>query len=252
MIVYFSGTGNSRYAAELLGDRLGDEVIDSAGFIKNGIAADLISGRPWVFVAPVYAWSFPKVFGDFIRSGYFSGEDRAYFVLTCGGSMGAAWDHTEALCREKGLCHMGTFASVMPENYVAMLPVPSGEKALKIIRKAEIGLELIAEKISRGEKADRPKNGFLGKFKSGPVNEAFAKYYISDKKFRTEENCISCGKCAEICPLGNISLEDGRPRWKGNCTHCMACICTCPTAAIEYGRTSRGKPRYLCPKYGKQ
>ena len=29
-----------------------------------------------------------------------------------------------------------------------------------------------------------------------------------------------------------------------NCTHCMACICYCPKEAIEYGKKSKGKPRY--------
>lgn len=27
------------------------------------------------------------------------------------------------------------------------------------------------------------------------------------------------------------------------------CICGCPTAAIEYGKASKGKPRYQCPEY---
>ena len=32
------------------------------------------------------------------------------------------------------------------------------------------------------------------------------------------------------------------------CTHCMACICRCPSEAIEYGKHSIGKPRYVCPE----
>jgi len=149
MVVYFTGTGNSRYAAELLAEALDDEIRDSSGFIKNGIAAELISGKPWVFVAPVYAWSYPEVFGQFIRSGFFQGDGRAYFVLTCGGSMGAAWDRTEALCREVGLTHMGTYAAVMPENYVAMFSAPGAEKAREIIAKAEPGLFDLAEKHNK-------------------------------------------------------------------------------------------------------
>ena len=46
MIVYFTGTGNSRYCARLLADRLGDACVDSFHFIRDGIAADLISGKP--------------------------------------------------------------------------------------------------------------------------------------------------------------------------------------------------------------
>ena len=102
MVIYFSGTGNSEYCARLIANRLGDEVIDSAQFIKHGIAAELISGKPWVFCAPTYAWQLPRVFVDFIRSGNFEGEKKAYFVMTCGGSIGAAGEHIEKLCAEKG------------------------------------------------------------------------------------------------------------------------------------------------------
>ena len=52
MIVYFSGTGNSRYCARYLAHQLDDEAVDAFGFIRNGIAAELITGRPRVFVSP--------------------------------------------------------------------------------------------------------------------------------------------------------------------------------------------------------
>ena len=63
------------------------------------------------------------------------------------------------------------------------------------------------------------------------------------------EKCVGCGKCAAVCVENNIRLRDGRPVWGDRCTHCMACICGCPAGAIEYGRASRGKPRYQCPEY---
>lgn len=52
MIVYFTGTGNSRYCAEFLADRLQDSCTDAFHFIRDGIAADLSSEKPWVFVSP--------------------------------------------------------------------------------------------------------------------------------------------------------------------------------------------------------
>ena len=52
MIVYFSGTGNSRYAAALLADRLGDDLLDAGAWIKEKKRADLTSDKPWVFVGP--------------------------------------------------------------------------------------------------------------------------------------------------------------------------------------------------------
>ena len=52
MIVTFSGTGNSRYCGQFLADKLDDELLDCFHYIKHGIQAELISGKPWIFVAP--------------------------------------------------------------------------------------------------------------------------------------------------------------------------------------------------------
>ena len=71
MIVYFSGTGNSRYCAEVLAAHLNDELLDSFHFIRDQIAAEVISGTPWVFVSPTSAWQIPHVFRNFILSGNF-------------------------------------------------------------------------------------------------------------------------------------------------------------------------------------
>ena len=59
-----------------------------------------------------------------------------------------------------------------------------------------------------------------------------------------QNKCVGCGKCAQLCPLNNIHLENGKPMWGDTCTHCMACISACPTQAIEYKKISVGKPRY--------
>ena len=79
---------------------------------------------------------------------------------------------------------------------------------------------------------------------SGPVNPAFYRFFVRADAFRATDACIGCGKCVERCPLNNIRLENGKPVWGKHCTHCMACICYCPKEAIEYGKKSKGKPRY--------
>ena len=83
---------------------------------------------------------------------------------------------------------------------------------------------------------------------SGPVNPAFYSFFVKDKKFYVKDSCTGCGLCEKLCPMNNVKLMNGKPVWNGGCTHCMACICSCPQAAIEYGKISAGKPRYLCPK----
>ena len=69
-----------------------------------------------------------------------------------------------------------------------------------------------------------------------------------DIKFIINDNCISCGKCEKLCPLSNIKLIEGQPIWGNHCTHCMACISRCPKGAIEYGKKTKDRIRYVCPK----
>lgn len=251
MIVYYSGTGNSRYCAQMIASELGDEIIDSVSFIRDGIAAELHSEKPWVFVSPTYGWQIPHIFADFIRSGSFEGSRTAYFVMTCGSEIGNAGKGIESLCAEKGFEYRGVLEVVMPENYVAMFAVPGAEESARIIENALPCLRSGIETIARGESFAGKGITVIDRLKSGIVNSFFYRFCIKAKPFYSTDACIGCGKCERVCPLNNVSLRDGRPVWADRCTHCMACICSCPTEAIEYGSKSRGKPRYQCKEFKK-
>lgn len=50
------------------------------------------------------------------------------------------------------------------------------------------------------------------------------------------ENCTSCGKCAEVCPKGLFSRGGDRKigvDLRGECCECLACIKQCPVFAID-------------------
>ena len=172
------------------------------------------------------------------------GAEQVWFVMTCGSEIGNADRYNRALCREKGLTSMGTAQLVMPENYIALFNAPQPEQARQIVAKAEPELDRAIDAIRSGRPFDPPRNNLYDRLMSGPVNPAFYSCFVSDRAFRVGEACTGCGSCARRCPVNNILLYDGKPVWCGSCTHCMACICYCPTEAIEYGRKSRGKPRY--------
>ena len=249
MILCYSGTGNSRYCADFLAHRLDDQVLDLFHYLREGIAADLISGKPWVFVCPTYAWQLPRLCRQLLRSGSFQGSDQIYFVMTCGSDVGDAPRHNEALCRDLGLTHMGTAEIVMPENYIAMFDAPKPEEARAIIRAAHPALEAVAAAIEQGKPiVPHPHRAGDG-LKSGLINRCFYPLFVKATPFTVSAACISCGKCAQSCVTGNIELIQGKPVWGNRCTQCMACICGCPVSAIEYGTKSRGKPRYQCPKF---
>ena len=140
--------------------------------------------------------------------------------------------------------YMGTAQIIMPENYIAMFHAPQAEQARSIVEQAEPALEQVLAQLKAGQEFPPPRDTLYDRFMSGPVNPAFYRFFVKADAFRATDACIGCGKCVELCPLNNIRLENGKPVWGKNCTHCMACICYCPKEAIEYGKKSKGKPRY--------
>ncbi len=248
MILYFSGTGNSEYTAKRIGTVIDDEVINLFDKIRSVDYSGMKSECPWVIVVPTYAWRIPHIVSDWLEKTNFSGNKQVYFVMTCGGSIGNAGRYLEKLCTKKNLSYCGCAEIIMPENYIALFSTPTEDKALQIIEQAENVIDSTALYIKNGDKLLGRDISFGDKMNSGIINDLFYPLFVHAKKFYATEDCISCGKCVNVCPLKNISIENGKPKWDNNCTHCMACICKCPKEAIEYGKHSKGLPRYSCPK----
>lgn len=106
----------------------------------------------------------------------------------------------------------------------------------------------MAALIQKGEPFPEAAISFKDRMNSGPVNGCFTPFLSMTRALAASEACVSCGKCAQRCPLNNIRISDGKPVWNGNCTHCMACIGGCPTEAIEYKSASKGNRRYYIMK----
>lgn len=248
MILYFSGTGNSEFTARKLAELLDDSLLSITQRLKERSLKKIHSERPLVFVCPTYAWRMPRLVEQWIRRVTFTGNQSAYFVLTCGDSIGNAGQYAKALCKAKNFQYMGIRKIVMPENYLAMFEVPEEPEAIASVMRAEPFMEETAEQIQRGLPLPEEKASLKDKLSSGLVNDIFYTVFVNDRKFFVVEDCIGCGKCAQVCPLNNIKMDDGYPHWNHKCTHCMACITECPRNAIEYGEKTFEKRRYRCPE----
>lgn len=111
MILYFSGTGNSRYAAKKLAELTEDTVISINERLRRGDCGSIGSERPLVFVCPVHDGRIPDVVEKHILKTPFRGSKEAYFVVTCAESPSDAQNYVLKLYKKKGFLFRG-FASV--------------------------------------------------------------------------------------------------------------------------------------------
>lgn len=247
MILYYSGTGNSKYVADKIASCLNDKSLNLFERIRNKDYSEIYSEKAFVVVCPTYGWQIPHLLRDYFLNIKLSGSEKIYFVMTCGEDIGNAGKYIMNLCDKIKLNYMGCAEIVMPENYIALFNAPETNEAILIIHKAENSIQSIVSDISNNKQLNNKKISLIDKGKSCIINPLFYTFVVKDKKFTVNESCISCGKCAEHCIMNNISMKDKKPHWNHNCTHCMSCICGCPVSAIEYGKASVGKPRYQCP-----
>lgn len=188
MILYFTGTGNSRHIARLISKEIDDEVISINELIKSGSNNEIRSDKPFVIIAPTYAWRVPMVVEKFIKNTKLSGNKKVYFILTCGADTGDAASFLRDISKEKGLEFMGLRALVMPDNYIVMYSTPSDEENERRIKNAEEEVNTIVKYIVSGRKFEEHKTTIIDRMKSNSINKMFYKIYVSAKGFHTTDS----------------------------------------------------------------
>lgn len=254
MIYYFSGTGNSYAAAKKLAEGLGESLMDIAAAVQEGnYEYTLAEGEKLGFVFPVYAWAPPKIVTEFVKNLelYYSGDPYIFAVCTCGGSAGKTMDIFEKALEENGLVLDSGFSILMPDNCITLFEVDSDEEVAEKFEKAEKTMDNILRAINLGwSDFFRVKRGKFSGVLSSVINPVFSMSSMKTKSFYVTDKCISCGQCEKICTSDCISMTAGRPVWtEDTCNMCLACINRCPAAAIQYGKKTEKRGRYVHPIY---
>lgn len=246
MVIYFTGTGNSRFIAKNIARILGDEIVCLNDLMKAKKTGDFKSERPYVIVTPDYMSRMPIPVEKYLYTCHFEAGRDVYFVLNGGEAAGKADKYTEKLAAAHGLHYKGTTAIKMPANYVAMYDVTPKSQAPAAAQKALPRIEQVAKAIQEGRTLSIPED-MSGHKSFSAIAPMFNATMVSAKSFTVNDDCIGCGTCARLCPLDNIHLTDGKPVWGKDCMHCMACISACPKTAINYGKKTENRQRYYLP-----
>lgn len=245
VLYWFSGTGNSLVAARQLAERLGDtDLIPLATAPRTGLPpADRIG-----MVFPVLAFGPPNIVMDFAARAEFPANAYLFSLCTMGGMSGVTHTRLRKILRARGLELASGWSTTTPGNCITLYPPPAVARQKKLFEKSARRMDEIAAAIREGRRGrfedSWPPISWLASWISPAAMKRFPR---EDRKFRVTEKCTHCGLCARICPVGDIVMQDGTPRWQGRCEQCFGCINWCPAAAIETGWTTQGRPRYHHP-----
>ena len=248
-IYYFTGTGNSLFIAKSLGEQIENCELVPIAKIWQDEDLKSTSGRIG-FIYPLYYSGLPKIVYDFISKIDLSKSDYFFSAVTNAGDVtDLPLQQVAKLLQEKSKFLNAGFLITMPNNYIIGFDVhPEARQKeffenansqmneiIKIVKLKEsnISKDIFEKDLSRADK-------FNSKFRDN--------VYESDKHFYTDENCSSCGLCEEICPMNNITIEQGRPQWQHRCQQCLACINFCPEKSIQIGKSTLKTQRYHHPE----
>lgn len=250
LIIYYSGTGNSKRVSEWIASRAADlgmqtHVSSFHQFNPEDIAH--FSGKTLIgFFSATHGFNMPHSMLNFLihfrlleGSDVFIGNTRAgmkLYKLFLPGLSGIAMYFPALILLFKGYKIRAMYPVDLPSNWISLHPGLRKKVVASMVEHYERLTRKFASKVLCGEKV------FLKSFILLPldllvtplaIGYYFFGRYILAKTFIANYNCTNCGICIERCPTKSIILADKRPYWKFSCESCMKCMNYCPERAIE-------------------
>ncbi len=248
MIFYFTGTGNTRWAAQQLAEATGDSLLYIPDELKKGeLHYTLKEDERLGFCFPTHGWQPPHIVREFVSQSSFHcpSSTYTYALTTCGDNMGYAMRIFEKELKQKDLHTDARFAIVMPESNVCFpfLHLDTDEKVQQKIEAASKRMQHICQIITERQRGvEELVKGAIPFTYTYVLGGYYNNHLITDKKFWVDQDaCIQCGLCQKLCPVDDI--KGTPPVWQHNeqCTNCLACYHHCPAHAIHWGNMKRGQ-----------
>ena len=278
MIFYFSGTGNSKWAAKTLALETGDTLVSIPEVINSNCSFTIEKDEHVGFIFPIHGWRVPNIVKEFLTKLTIKtlGEDTSHVkhycfcLVTAGDSIGKAMERFQQQLKSvtvndalslKAVCSL-----IMPESYVGLpgMDVDTKEKELEKKELASKQLKEFSNILKQHPHKDSNQiwgwnqliRGPIPSFFSGPVGGFFERFLITDKPFHVDSRrCVKCGICANVCPVSDIKGGLGfEPEWlhNGKCLTCFSCYHHCPHHAIEFGKRTQKKGQYFYNRLSKR
>ena len=192
MVLYYSGTGNSKFIAKCIASALETDCLNLNERIKAEDTSSVQTEENVILVTPTYAWRIPHIVSDWLEKVDLVSAKRIWFVMDCGSEIGNAAKYNQEFAAQKALTYMGTAQIVMPENYIALFSAPDKQEAKAIVENAKPAIRSIIDCIRNGMEFPAPRNNLYDRFMSGAVNPIFYKGIVKADAFTVSDACIGC------------------------------------------------------------
>ncbi|MFX1364132.1 MAG: EFR1 family ferrodoxin [Promethearchaeota archaeon] len=247
-IYYFTGTGNSLKIAKELSNKIEDSLlipIAKVWELENFKSKNKKVG----FIFPLYYSGLPKIVADFINRIDLDNSNYFFTVVTnAGGINEQPLQQLDRILKKKSKKLHAGFYITMPNNYIIGFDIHSEKQQKEFFKKAIEKIELISKTVNLGKENVTPEILQRDVTNSERFNmKFFETVNEKDKSFYSDDTCTSCGICEKICPVNNILLVDGKPKWQHRCQLCLACINFCPEKSIQFSEKSLKTQRYHHP-----
>ena len=260
MIYYFSGTGNTRWVATSIANKIHCDAIDICSmafddFDHASLLSRISLDEPIGFAFPIHGWQPPHIVRRFVRSLPHSIFASRYVFAVCTGvdETGLALDIFAKELNKRGMKLNLTESVQMPNTYVCLPFMDIDPKNVEEskIKAAKLQIPKIAERILNRKEGEYLTKGSAPWFLTHVIGEYFNRRMVNDNKFKVDlSECAHCGRCHRVCPVGNIIdsgfMSEFTPKWKhdGTCTGCLACYHGCLKHGITYGDITRKRGQY--------
>lgn len=247
VILYFTGTGNSQFVASVLAKELEDDLISINEILKeNEKNREFYSKTPYVIVAPIYAWRFPKKIEEFLEQASFNGNQSIYMIGTMGEDAGDTGKYCKKIVEKKKMEFMGFQGVCMPNNYFLFSKMPTKEEAISKIEEELPSIKKLSKQIKNEQPFLQMKGRKIDWILSSIVNWGFSSFMIGKNHFTVDNSCTKCKKCVKECPTNNIVLQNDKIQFENQCMFCLRCVHSCPAHAIDYKGKSKKNGQYIC------
>jgi ferredoxin/flavodoxin len=233
-IVYFTGTGGTRYAANCLLDIFKEAgVVAYSSEIFQVKMPVLERNETLVLLFPVYAADAPLFVYKWISTLQRANDEKAVVISVSGG--GEISPNTACRIKvikkltQKGYQVKNEYMLCMPTNFITPTNDILAVSLLKVLpQKCVIIAKETLENIGR-RKIPLFRDKLILYLCQG---EKFGGR-LAGKTMTITNSCNGCGLCSIECPSSNIIMENRKPRYGWHCTLCLRCVYLCPQKALR-------------------